>query len=93
MKEAARVDGAALEVRGRVALFLQGHLLGELAHDRLGGEPREAGDGRQVAEHEHAWCEVGVHAAVAQKLIAQFVLDDTHGVGFGCVQERRVDAI
>lgn len=71
MEEAPAVGhGGPLVLGGRVALLLQDHLLRQLAHDGLGGQPREAGDGRQVAEHQHARRKVGVHATVAQKLVA-----------------------
>lgn len=60
----------AVGVGWRVALLLQDHLLGHL-HDRLRGQAGEAGDGWQVAEHEHAGGKVWVHAPIAsQKLVA-----------------------
>lgn len=90
-------EAAASAVVGRVAFFLEDHLLRQVGHDRLRGQPREAGDGRQVAEHQHAGRrEVGVHGAVAaQELVAQLVLDEAHGgrVGAGGGDGRRGGAV
>lgn len=63
-------SSGALVFWGRVALFLQSHLLRKLTHNRLRGQPGKAGDWWQMAEHKHTWCKIGVHATVAQKLIA-----------------------
>lgn len=56
----------------RVTLLLQDHFLRrKVLHDRLGGQPGEAGHRGKVAEHYHARAEVGVHAPVgAQEFIA-----------------------
>lgn len=68
---------------GRVALLLQDHVLRrKVLHDRVRGQPGEAGHRREVAEHYHARAEIGVHAPVrAQEFTAKFVLNDAHG---GC---------
>lgn len=56
----------------RVPLLLQDHLVGawQVLHNRLGGQPGEAGHRGQVTEHDHARGEVGVHAPIgAQEVI------------------------
>lgn len=75
-------DAHATPTVGRVSFLLQAHhlLRGHVGHDRLGGQPGEAGDRRQVAEHEHARAEAAVHAAVGpQEFAAQLVLNEAHG--------------
>lgn len=54
----------------------------QLGHDALSGEAGEAGDRWQVAEHQHARTEAGLHApARPQELASQLVLDEAHGGG------------
>jgi len=56
---------ATSTIAGRVSLLLEHHLLRQLVHDGLGGQPGEGCDGREVAEHDHARAKAGVHAAAA----------------------------
>lgn len=58
-------------VRG-VTLLLQDHFLRwKVLHDRVGSQSGEAGHWGQVAEHNHARAEIGLHGPTgAQELIA-----------------------
>lgn len=54
----------------------------QLGHDALSGQAGEAGDGRKVAEHQHARTEASLHApAWPQEFASQLVLDEAHGGG------------